>query len=249
MITLRTTSLAFVAVLFGLLAGCGGGGSSGGGGEATALCADGWVTHSAGAQGACSSHGGLAATTPPIGSTSSTPTAGLPTAVKIAYRSFKKPIISGLSYENKNLVSPTGITDDAGQFPAMDSALQGNIIVFSVGGIVTYKMSELNAMSFTLADLYQLKFFLNSGISDDGAVQNLMAFLMAIDDDGDALNGIQINASVRAAAAGMSINFNQAASSFYGDAGVQSIVSTLSSKTIKGVRTMPTVAQAISALK
>lgn len=249
MITLRTASLAFVTVLSGLLAGCGGGGSNSNDRRATALCADGWVTHSAGAQGACSSHGGLAATNPSNGSTNSTPTTLVPTAVKIAYRSFQKPIISGLSYENKNLVTPTGITDDAGQFPVMDSGLQGNTIVFSVGGIVTYKMSELNAMSFTLADLYQLKFFLNSGISDDVAVQNLMAFFMAIDDDGDALNGIQINASVRAAAAGMSINFNQAPSSFYGDADVQSVVSTLSGKTTKGVRAMPSVVQAISALK
>ncbi|MDD2920641.1 MAG: hypothetical protein PHF15_16920, partial [Rhodoferax sp.] len=165
MTTLRSISTLFAAVSLFLLAGCGGGSSGGGDlGGTTALCADGWITHSAGKPGACSSHGGLASTTPSVGTIPAVPSPSVP---KIAYRSFKKPVISGLAYLNNSLVSPVGLTDATGQFPVMDSANQANVITFTVGGIVVYKMSELNAMSFTLADIYQLRFFLNSGIPND----------------------------------------------------------------------------------
>lgn len=247
MTTLRTASTVFTALILFLVTACGGGD---GGNEAqsgtTALCADGWITHSAGSQGACSSHGGLASTTPPVGTV---PTAPPPSVPRIAYRSFKKPIVSGLAYLNNNLASPVGLTDETGQFPVMDSALQANVITFSIGGIVVYKLSELNAMSFTLANIYQLKFFLNSGITNDIAVQNLMAFLMAIDDDGDVANGIQINDGVRQAAVSMTVDFNQSSSSFYEDSRVQYVVAVLTSNTAKGARVLPSVTQAIAALK
>jgi hypothetical protein len=50
----KLTRAALLAVAFILLHGCGGGN------ESTVKCKDGWETPSAGKQGACSSHGGLA---------------------------------------------------------------------------------------------------------------------------------------------------------------------------------------------
>lgn len=45
---------AALPLLLWVLVGCGGGNDSN-----TAECKDGWITHLAGTQGACSSHGGL----------------------------------------------------------------------------------------------------------------------------------------------------------------------------------------------
>ena len=89
----------------------------------------------------------------------------------------------------------------------------------------------------------------HSGISNDISVQNLMAFLMAIDDDGDVTNGIQITDSVRTAAAGMTVDFNQTSSAFYADSRVQYVLSVLSGNTARGSRGLPSAALAIAALK
>lgn len=65
-------------VILGMLAACGGGGSGSGdnSSNATALCADGTVTQSAGTQGACSGHGGLASSNTASTATPTAPTVG-----------------------------------------------------------------------------------------------------------------------------------------------------------------------------
>jgi hypothetical protein len=173
--------------------------------------------------------------------------APISTQPTIAYRSVKKPVISGLGYLSNASGSIPWHTDDKGQFPVIVSGK--NQMTFSVGGITLFRMSENDAMAFTLATLYQLEFFLNSGISTDIEVQNLMAFLMVIDDDGDYTNGIQITSKVREVAAGLSINFSQSSAAFYSDVSVLSAAALLSSNTTAGKRTLPSVASAITASK
>ncbi|QJD91777.1 hypothetical protein HH213_17795 [Duganella dendranthematis] len=218
-----------ITISSGLLA-CGGG--SGGG--SFAYCADGTTTESAGKQGACSHHGGLA-TTPTTPTTP--PVVVTPPVVQpsVLYRGFKKPVISGLNYTDAT--GQSGTTDKDGLFPVTVNGTK--LLEFHIGSIRLYQMTELNAQAFTLENLYQLEFFAVSGIPNDDAVQNLLAFLMIVDDDGDLANGVNIPSAVVNAAAGLSINFNVSSASFYADSSVQKTVQLLSSHTSKGVRPLP----------
>jgi hypothetical protein len=238
-ILLNKSSSIILAILFSLQ-GCGGGGGGGNlSSSSVALCADGTTTQSAGKQGACSHHGGLASKTNSTPtSTNNNPTV-LPAAPtsNILYRGFSKPTIQGLAYISANPIIASGVTDSLGKFPV---ATGGNYsISFKVGGILLYRMSELDASTFSLADLYQLRFFLNSGIYNSVDAENLAAFLMVIDDDANPANGIQISALTKLAAASMSVNFNQSSDNFYADPNVQFAASVLSGTTMGGARSLP----------
>jgi len=232
-------SIIATIIAVGLIA-CGGGDGSG----SFAYCADGTTTESAGKQGACSHHGGLASTptTPTNPPVIVTPPVVQPS---VLYRGFKKPVISGLTYTESD--GTAGATDKNGLFPVTVSGTK--MLTFHVGSIQLYQMTELNAQAFTLENLYQLEFFSIGGILNDDAVQNLLAFLMIIDDDGDIANGVNITNAVVDAAAGLSMNFNVSSASFYADSSVQKTAQLLSSRTSKGIRVLPPLAEVKAASK
>jgi len=70
------------------------------------------------------------------------------------------------------------------------------------------------------------------------AIPNIARLLQTIDDDHDPAGGILITAAVRAAAAGLSVNFNQLGTDFENDANVISVVTTLTTATSLGARTL-----------
>lgn len=172
-------------------------------------------------------------------SLTSTPPISIPRAIL-------KPKIVGIGYLSDVAGSQPGLTDSAGNFPVNFGGV-GNI-TFTVGGITMYKIAAQDALYYSLKDLYQLDIFSNSGIQSSVAVQNLMAFLMVIDDDGDYGNGIQITDKVSKAAAGLTINFNQTSAAFYADPAVLSAASVLSGNTTKGTRALPTPSMVFFAL-
>jgi len=76
-----------------------------------------------------------------------------------------------------------------------------------------------------------------------------MAFLMAIDDDGNYTNGIQIAYPVRVAALGLRVNFNQSAYDFRADPAVQYATAVLSGNTLYGARLLVSPSEAVLALQ
>lgn len=99
---------------------------------------------------------------------------------------FKDNNVSGLSYTSGD---QSGVTDASGRF----TYEVGQAVTFSIGGVTLGSASGKTVV--TPVDL------VSGGSSDTTAVQNIVRFLIMLDEDGDRENGISIAASVQEAAA------------------------------------------------
>jgi hypothetical protein len=95
---------------------------------------------------------------------------------------FKDTATEGLDYQVKDY---SGRTDEKGAFKYYS---EDDIITFSVGGVVLGSAKVQDVL--TPIDLFE------DGSSDQLQVQNIVRFLLALDEDGDPSNGIKIPTSV-----------------------------------------------------
>ena len=92
----------------------------------------------------------------------------------------------------------------------------GRYVGYTAGAIVTFVLGDIalftavGDLPHPLSSLYQADRYSVSTLHTDTAVENLMAFLMAIG-DGDDTNGVQIAAPVRPAARELPIKLKQSA--------------------------------------
>lgn len=154
------------------------------------------------------------------------------------------PTISGLEYFNSTTGSDLHFTTAAGRYVGYTG---NDVVTFVLGNIVLFKMPGNLAQSYS--SLYDASRYSISTLYNATAVENLMAFLMAIDDDGDYVNGIQIAYPVRVAARSLRVDFNQSAYNFRNDPEVQYATSVLSGNTLFGTRFLPSSSEAIRALQ
>jgi hypothetical protein len=127
----------------------------------------------------------------------------------------------------------TGETDAQGMF----TYRSGSSVEFSVGGIVIGSGQPFAIMT-------PVEVVPGATNELDDTVTNIARFLQTVDDDDDLSNGIAITQAVRNAAAGRSIDFGQAASTFDTDPNVQSVVSDLTSETTAGMRALVSIQDA-----
>ncbi|GJI92311.1 hypothetical protein RugamoR1_54740 [Rugamonas sp. R1(2021)] len=160
------------------------------------------------------------------------------------YEYLRYPTISGLEFFNSVNPAISHLTDARGTYFGYAG---GDTVTFILGDIVLFAMPGYLALPY--GSLYDGAAYSDSLLRNDTAVENLMAFLMTVDDDGDYRNGIQIAPTVRIAARGLHINFNQTVAAFYSDPAVQYAVSVLSGNTLYGTRILPSPAQAQYALR
>lgn len=156
----------------------------------------------------------------------------------------RHPTISGLEYFNSATGSESHTTTAAGGYVGY---ADGDIVTFVLGDIVLFTMPGDLAQPFS--SLYDASLYSISTLHSNTAVENLMAFLMAIDDDGNYTNGIQIAGPVQVAAFGLRVNFNQSAYDFRTDPAVQYATAVLSANTLYGVRSLPSPSEAVLALQ
>lgn len=167
-----------------------------------------------------------------------------PIPVRQTYEYLTHPTISGLEYFNSTTGTESRLTSAAGGY----SGYTGNdSVAFVLGDILLFTMPGDLPRPFS--SLYDANRYSNASLYSDTAVENLMAFLMAIDDDGDYRNGIQIAYSVRVAARGLNVNFNQTAFNFRSDPAVQYATAVLSGNTLYGPRPLLSPGQAQLALQ
>lgn len=159
------------------------------------------------------------------------------------YENLRYPTISGLEFVSSLNPAESHLTDARGTYLGYAG---GDTVTFVLGDIVLFTMPGYLALPYS--SLYDGAAYANSVLHSNTAVENLMAFLMAVDDDGDYRNGIQIAPTVRLAARGLHVNFNQSVDAFYTDPAVQYAVSVLSGNTLFGTRFLPSPAQAQYAL-
>lgn len=152
------------------------------------------------------------------------------------YEYLTYPTISGLEYFNTETGALLSFTTAAGRYTGYTGH---NLVTFVLGDIVLFTMPGELARPYR--SLYEANDYASSIIYSTTAVENLMAFLMVIDDDGNYRNGIQIAYPVRIAARGMRINFNQSAYNFRSDPNVQFSAAVLSGNTLFGPRELPSV--------
>jgi hypothetical protein len=167
-----------------------------------------------------------------------------PIRVQPTYEYLTHPTISGLEYLNSFTGSESHLTTAAGGY----TGYTGNdSVAFVLGDILLFTMPGDLPRPFS--SLYDANRYSNASLYSDTAVENLMAFLMAIDDDGDYTNGIQISNPVRVAAHGLSVNFNQPAFNFRNDPAVQYAMAVLSGNTLFGTRPLLSPSQVQFALQ
>jgi hypothetical protein len=167
-----------------------------------------------------------------------------PVAVRPTYEYLTHPTISGLEYLNSATGSESHLTSAAGAY----TGYTGNdSVAFVLGDILLFTLPGDLPRPFS--SLYDANRYSNASLYSDTAVENLMAFLMAIDDDGDYTNGIQISYPVRVAARGQRVNFNQSAFSFRNDPAVQYATAVLSGNTLYGQRVLLAPSQVQFALQ
>ncbi len=167
-----------------------------------------------------------------------------PFPIRQTYEYLTHPTISGLEYLNSATGSETHLTTAAGGY----AGYTGNdSVAFVLGGILLFTMPGELPRPFS--SLYDANHYSNASLYSDTAVENLMAFLMAVDDDGDYTNGIQISSYVRVAARGLHVNFNQSAFGFRNDSTTQYATAVLSGNTLYGQRRLPSVSQVQFALQ
>lgn len=167
-----------------------------------------------------------------------------PIRVQPTYEYLTHPTISGLEYLNSFTGSESHLTTAAGGY----TGYTGNdSVAFVLGDILLFTMPGDLPRPFS--SLYDANRYPNASLYSDTAVENLMAFLMAIDDDGHYTNGIQIPNPVRVAAHGLRVNFNQPAFNFRNDPAVQYATAVLSGNTLFGTRPLLSPSQAQFALQ
>ena len=167
-----------------------------------------------------------------------------PAPVVPTYAYLTHPTISGLEYLNSATGSESHLTTAAGGY----TGYTGNdSVAFVLGDILLFTMPGDLPRPFS--SLYDANRYSNASLYSDTAVENLMAFLMAIDDDGDYTNGIQISYPVRVAAHGLAVNFNQSAFNFRNDPAVQYAAAVLSGNTLYGPRALLSPSQVQLALQ
>ncbi len=154
------------------------------------------------------------------------------------------PTISGLEYFNSVTGSESHLTTAGGRYTGYTG---GDSVTFVLGDILLFTMP--GELTHPYSSLYEANRYSVSTLYSDTAVENLMAFLMAIDDDGDYTNGIQIAYPVRVAARGMHVNFNQSAFNFRADPNVQFATAVLSGNTLFGPRPLVSPGAAAFALQ
>ena len=167
-----------------------------------------------------------------------------PVAVQPVSGYLTRPTISGLEYYNNLGDTSSALTTAAGGYVAYSG---GDTVTFTLGDIVLFTLPGDPAQPLT--SLYDASSYSSSVLLSNTAVENLMAFLMAIDDDGNYTNGIQIAGPVRTAAHGLRVNFNQSAYDFRADPAVQYATSVLSGNTLFGERSLPSPSDAALALQ
>ena len=167
-----------------------------------------------------------------------------PPVVRPTYEYLTHPTISGLEYFNSVTGNESHLTTAAGRYTGYTG---GDTVDFVLGGILLFSVP--GDLPRPYASLYDASAYSVSPLYGATAVENLMAFLMAIDDDGNYTNGIQIAAQVRAAARGLRVNFNQSAANFRYDPQVQYATAVLSGNTLYGTRYLPSSAQVVLALQ
>lgn len=160
------------------------------------------------------------------------------------YENLHYPTISGLEFFSSANPAISHFTDARGTYFGYAG---GDSVTFILGDIILFSMPGYLAAPYH--SLYDGAAYSDSLLHSDTAVENLMAFLMTVDDDGDYTNGIQIAPTVRLAARGLHINFNQPVAAFYSDPQVQYAVSVLSGNTLYGTRSLPSPTQAQYALR
>lgn len=111
------------------------------------------------------------------------------------YEELRHPTNSGLEYFNSATCCDLHLTSVAGEYVSYTG---GDIVTFVLGDILPFTVP--GDLSHPFSSLYEAERYSVSTLHTDTAVENLMAFLMGIDDDGDYTNGIQIAAPVRSAA-------------------------------------------------
>lgn len=129
-----------------------------------------------------------AASSSPIQSTSSITNMSASSssvAAKILQGQFKDTNVSGLHFVSGN---QSGTTNNTGSF----NYEEGKNITFSIGGVTLG--TTLGKALLTPIDLIE------NGSSDNIAAQNIARFLLMLDSDGYAGNGLQISSAVQAAA-------------------------------------------------
>jgi hypothetical protein len=140
--------------------------------------------------------------------------------------------VEGLRYVTNSL---EGQTDAGGRF----NYRAGETAQFYVGDILIG--AATGALELSPIDLVP-------GATNENhpTVTNIARFLQTIDDDGNPSNGIRITEVVAELARGESVNFNQSISAFENDGAVQVLVSSLTSATPAGARSLipASVAQA-----
>ena len=166
-----------------------------------------------------------------------------PVTLQPIYENLTHPTISGLEYFNSATGSESQLTTAAGRYTGYAG---GDIVTFVLGDVVLFTMPGDLAQPFS--SLYDAGLYSTSELRSATAVENLMAFLMAIDDDGNYTNGIQIAYPVRVAALGLTVNFNQSAYDFRTDPAVQYATAVLSGNTLYGARPLASPSDAVLAL-
>ena len=167
-----------------------------------------------------------------------------PVVLQPTYEYLTHPTISGLEYFNNATGSESHLTTAAGRYTGYTG---GDTVTFVLGDIVLFTMPGELAQPFS--SLYDASLYSTSALQSATAVENLMAFLMAIDDDGNYTNGIQIAYPVRVAALGLRVNFNQSAYDFRADPAVQYATAVLSGNTLYGARLLVSPSEAVLALQ
>ncbi|MEO6351966.1 MAG: hypothetical protein ABI575_01075 [Oxalobacteraceae bacterium] len=167
-----------------------------------------------------------------------------PAVLQPVYEDLRHPTISGLAYFNSVTGSESHLTTAAGGYVGYTG---GDIVTFVLGDMVLFTIPGDLAQPFS--SLYDASLYSTSTLHSNTAVENLMAFLMAIDDDGNYTNGIQIAYPVRVAAFGLRVNFNQSAYYFRTDPAVQYATAVLSANTLYGTRVLPSPSEAVVALQ
>lgn len=138
--------------------------------------------------------------------------------------------VQGLSWISGEL---SGTTDTDGTFQYVD----GDSVQFLIGDIL---------LGETLGDAVITPLDLVDGAQDinNSTVLNIVKFLMTIDNNSDPSNGITITNTVADLASGETVDFSLSSSDFENSSEIQILISSLSSATDAGARTIVSTSEA-----
>jgi hypothetical protein len=140
--------------------------------------------------------------------------------------------VEGLQWISGNM---SGITDVTGAF----EYISGATVQFYVGDIL---IGEATGNSIIIP----LDLVVGAEDINNTTAINIVRFLLTLDDDNDASNGIKILQASSDLALGASIDFTQSTPDFTGSGNVQSLISTFTSVTEAGPRALVSVFDALS---